>query len=58
MTELSERLGVPLDVDLFIQSHTPFADLVHGIPSQEALKEKCILVTGGDGDMCRKVAEK
>lgn len=58
VSELSERLGVPLDTSLFVQSHTPFAELVDGNDGQEALKDKCILVMGGDGDMCRKVAEK
>ncbi|MCJ1248683.1 Haloacid dehalogenase-like hydrolase domain-containing 5 [Trapelia coarctata] len=58
VSELSDRLGVPLDTSLFIQSHTPFAELVDGNDCQEALKDKCILVMGGDGDMCRKVAEK
>ncbi|MCJ1255806.1 hypothetical protein MMC24_003624 [Lignoscripta atroalba] len=42
---------------MFVQSHTPFAELVHGNADQEALRDKCILVTGGDGDKCRLVAE-
>ncbi len=43
---------------MFVQSHTPFAELVHGVEdSGEGFKDKCILVTGGDGDKCRKVAE-
>ena len=53
--ELSKRLEIPLNVDMFVQSHTPFADLVDG---EEQYKNKCVLVTGGDGDACRKVAEK
>jgi ribonucleotide monophosphatase NagD (HAD superfamily) len=56
--ELSKRLDVQLDPSLFIQSHTPFAELVHGRRGQEGLKDKCILVTGGDGGRCREVAEK
>ena len=58
MSELSDRLGIPLETGLFVQSHTPFADLVHGDTTQAGLKDKCILVTGGDGDKCRQVAEK
>ncbi|MCJ1403922.1 hypothetical protein MMC11_007145 [Xylographa trunciseda] len=57
VAELTERLGVPLDTSLFVQSHTPFADLVHGTPQQQPLKDACILVTGGHGDRCRRVAE-
>ena len=56
--ELSDRLGVHLDISLLIQSHTPFAAFVAGTEDQEALKDKCILVCGGDGDGCRLVAEK
>ena len=52
--ELSKKLGVPLTEDNFVQSHTPFKQLVEG---SESLKDKTILVTGGDGDKCRKVAE-
>ncbi len=40
---------------MFVQSHTPFVELVDG---EEQYKNKCVLVTGGDGDACRKVAEK
>lgn len=58
VSELSERLQIPLNIGLFVQSHTPFAELVHGNAEQEALKDKCILVCGGDGDKCRRVAEK
>jgi len=36
---------------MFIQSHTPFADLVE-------YKDKTILVVGGDEDKCRVVAER
>ncbi|KAI4132553.1 MAG: hypothetical protein LQ338_000652 [Usnochroma carphineum] len=46
---------------MFIQSHTPFADLIHQTspedPTKTPLAEKTILVTGGDGERCRKVAE-
>ena len=50
--EISDRLEVPLDVSMFIQSHTPFTELVG------EYKDKCILVLGGEGDKVRKVAEK
>ncbi|TVY57665.1 putative CDP-alcohol phosphatidyltransferase class-I family protein [Lachnellula cervina] len=52
VAELSKKLGVPLTEENFVQSHTPFKQLVGG------LQDKTILVTGGDGDQCRKVAEK
>lgn len=38
---------------MFIQSHTPFAELAHA----DALKDKCVLVVGGDYGRCRDVAE-
>ncbi|RDW61457.1 hypothetical protein BP5796_11349 [Coleophoma crateriformis] len=57
VAELSKKLGVPLSEENFVQSHTPFKQLVEGTETAEALKDKTILVTGGDGDKCRKVAE-
>ena len=30
VAQLSEQLQVPLDTKMFVQSHTPFTDLVHG----------------------------
>jgi len=51
VADLQEKLKVPLDTSMFIQSHTPFADL-------EEYKDKTILVLGGDGDQCRLVAEQ
>ena len=55
--ELTKKLGVPLTEENFVQSHTPFKQLVEGSQDMEGLKDKTILVTGGDGDKCRKVAE-
>ena len=57
VAELSDRIGVPLSTDLFVQSHTPFAELIHGLPN---LKDEPILVIGGggDGEGVREVAEK
>jgi len=57
VAELSKKLGVPLTEENFVQSHTPFKQLVEGSETVESLKDKPILVTGGDGDKCRKVAE-
>ncbi|KAF2397326.1 HAD-superfamily hydrolase [Trichodelitschia bisporula] len=47
---LSSKLEVPLHTDLFIQSHTLFVE-------KEKLKKETVLVVGGDGDNCRKIAE-
>ncbi|KAI9805371.1 MAG: hypothetical protein M1833_005824 [Piccolia ochrophora] len=57
VAELSDKLGVPLDVSMFVQSHTPFAELVADNSVSGGLRDKSILVVGGDGDKCRKVAE-
>ncbi|KAG9235538.1 HAD-like domain-containing protein [Amylocarpus encephaloides] len=56
VVELSKKLGVPLTEENFVQSHTPFKQLVEGDES-ESLKDKTILVTGGDGNKCRNIAE-
>jgi HAD superfamily hydrolase (TIGR01450 family) len=58
VAELSKKLGVPLTEENFVQSHTPFKQLVEGTDKVPALKDKTILVTGGDGDKCRLVAEQ
>ncbi|GMM36886.1 hypothetical protein DASC09_042110 [Saccharomycopsis crataegensis] len=47
--ELSKRLGVKIEENQVIQGHTPMKDLVS--------KFKTVLVIGGVGDACRKVAE-
>lgn len=57
VAELSKKLGVTLTEENFVQSHTPFKQLVEGSDTTESLKDKNILVTGGDEDKCRKVAE-
>lgn len=54
--QLSQLLEVPLDTSMFVQSHTPFAELANS-HSKENLKDKCILVVGGEGEKCRRVAE-
>lgn len=51
VADLSESLGVSLDTSMFVQSHTPFADM-------DQYKDKTVLVCGGEGDKCRVVAEK
>jgi len=57
VAELSKKLNVPLTEDNFVQSHTPFKQLVEGSETVGGLKDKTILVAGGDQDRCRKVAE-
>ena len=57
MSDLSRHLGVPLNVDMFVQSHTPFTQLVEGNKRLPKLKNKCVLVLGGEGNECREVAE-
>lgn len=54
VAELSARLQVELSTDNFIQSHTPFQELVHG---PESLKDKNILITGSDAAKSRTIAE-
>ncbi|XXH02368.1 Cu-binding protein [Hypoxylon texense] len=60
VADLSARLDVPLTTDNFVQSHTPFRELVHGSTAadEEALKDKNILVTGSDAAKCRRIAEQ
>ncbi|KAH6620159.1 hypothetical protein C7974DRAFT_316023, partial [Boeremia exigua] len=50
VAELSRKLHVPLDTSMFVQSHTPFADMDH-------YKDKTVMVVGGAEDKCRQVAE-
>lgn len=57
VADISKSLRLQLHESNFIQSHTPFAELVHGSDDQAALQDKCILVMGGEGDRCREVAE-
>lgn len=58
MKELARQLHVYLDPSMIVQSHTPFANLVEGDSQREGLKDKCVLVVGGQGDKCREVAER
>ncbi|KAK0940881.1 hypothetical protein LTR29_007599 [Friedmanniomyces endolithicus] len=50
VAELSEKLNVELNVDMFVQSHTPFAEM-------HEYKDKTVLVVGGDYDKCQLVAK-
>lgn len=50
MADLSSKLDVQIDTSMFVQSHTPFADMDH-------FKDKTVMVVGGEADKCRKVAE-
>ncbi|KAI1417416.1 putative HAD superfamily hydrolase [Hypoxylon sp. FL1857] len=62
VADLSSRLGVKLTTDNFIQSHTPFQQLVHHYGSHNSneggLRDKNILVTGSDAAKCRSIAEQ
>ncbi|KAF2867140.1 cat eye syndrome critical region protein 5 precursor [Massariosphaeria phaeospora] len=49
--ELSAKLDVPIATSMFVQSHTPFADM-------DEFKHKTVMVVGGDADKCRVVAER
>lgn len=50
VARLAQRLCLPLSVDQFVQSHTPYHDLV---PLYDS---KPILVLGGDGQKIRELA--
>ncbi|KAK3956277.1 HAD-like domain-containing protein [Pseudoneurospora amorphoporcata] len=52
--DLSQKLGIELTTDNFVQSHTPFRQLVEG---PNSLREKTILVTGANAEKCRLIAE-
>lgn len=51
VADLSSKLGLPLTTSNFVQSHTPFTELV------ASLRDKTILVTGQDSNKCRTIAE-
>ncbi|KAL2183189.1 HAD-superfamily hydrolase [Thermothelomyces heterothallicus CBS 203.75] len=50
--DLSEKLGVQLSTDNFVQSHTPFQELLEG---PDSLRDKTVLVTGSDYEKCRAI---
>ncbi|KAK5112441.1 hypothetical protein LTR85_011550 [Meristemomyces frigidus] len=49
--DLAEKLDVELDIGMFVQSHTPFADM-------KEYHDKTVLVVGGDYDKCQRVAKE
>jgi ribonucleotide monophosphatase NagD (HAD superfamily) len=53
--DLNSKLGLELSVNNFVQSHTPFQELVHG---PEGLADKTILITGSDAQKSRDIAEQ
>lgn len=58
IAEISKKLQVQLDPSDIVQSHSPFAELVKGVDEASSLENKCVMVVGGDGDNCRRVAEQ
>ena len=56
VAELSAKLNVQLTVDNFVQSHTPFRQLVSP-DSPDSLADKTVLVTGANSSKCRTIAE-
>ncbi|KAI1873983.1 uncharacterized protein JN550_003252 [Neoarthrinium moseri] len=54
VAQLSDKLDVELSTENFVQSHTPFQELVHGA---EGLADKNILITGSDAAKARTIAE-
>jgi HAD superfamily hydrolase (TIGR01450 family) len=58
VADLSKYLDVPIDESMFVQSHTPFTQLVEGHKNRADLKDACVLVLGGEGNDCRHIAEK
>ncbi|KAI5860707.1 HAD-like domain-containing protein [Durotheca rogersii] len=56
VADLSARLGVTLTTENFVQSHTPFRELVDS--PGEGLRDRNVLVTGSDAARCRAIAEQ
>ncbi|KFY41011.1 hypothetical protein V495_05104 [Pseudogymnoascus sp. VKM F-4514 (FW-929)] len=56
VAELSSRFDVPLSLENFVQSHTPFQEMVNGSEEYKALKDKTIFVTGNDQERVRDIA--
>lgn len=50
--DLASKLGVQLSTDNFVQSHTPFRELLDG---PDGLRDKTVLVTGSDYEKCRAI---
>ncbi|CAI4211195.1 unnamed protein product [Parascedosporium putredinis] len=54
VADLSLKLGVPLTMANFVQSHTPFQELA---AEGKTLRDGTILVTGAVPSKCREIAE-
>ncbi|KXX74562.1 Cat eye syndrome critical region protein 5 [Madurella mycetomatis] len=52
VSDLKHKLGVHLSTDNFVQSHTPFRELLDG---PNGLRDKTILVTGSDPARAREI---
>ncbi|CAG7849712.1 Uncharacterized CDP-alcohol phosphatidyltransferase class-I family protein C22A12.08c [Serendipita indica DSM 11827] len=53
--ELSERLQSKIDLSMFVQSHTVLSSPV--LPYLSRYRDRAVMVLGGVGDTCRKIAE-
>lgn len=58
VAELSSKFDINLNVDNFIQSHTPFQEMAKGSDVYEALADKTVLVTGGNPAKIRDIARQ
>lgn len=56
--ELSNKFGVQISVDNFVQSHTPFQGMASDHDADAPLSGKTILVTGADPNAVRKIAQQ
>jgi len=60
MADLAAKLGVPLGEENFVQSHTPFRELVSGqwdVGVQGGIGNRTVFVTGSHGDRCRTIMQ-
>lgn len=55
VADLNEKLATSLTTDHFVQSHTPFSELLDG---PENLRHKTVLVTGSDYEGSRAILKK
>ncbi|KAK4232235.1 HAD-superfamily hydrolase [Podospora fimiseda] len=52
VADLNEKLRIKITTESFVQSHTPFQELLEG---PNSLRDKTILVTGSDYEKCRDI---
>ncbi|KAK4168652.1 HAD-like domain-containing protein [Cladorrhinum sp. PSN259] len=52
VADLNDKLGVKITTESFVQSHTPFQELLKG---PDSLRDKTVLVTGSDYEKCRDI---